>query len=139
MTISESIITWMQGYSGGVTIADEISVDQLMAMGEGCGIFKSPGDQVLQFIGGSRDITANFLFLICQPSQTNRMRMDNQEWLEGFETWVRDQNRARDLPDLGAGRQCISVSVANSYAIQRQTDAETIYHITVSINYFEEG
>ena len=139
MTISEAIIAWMEGYDGGISIADNISVDQLMAMNESSGIFKSPGDQVIEFIGGARDITANFLFLICQPSQTNSMRLDNQQWLEGFERWARDANRARTLPDLGDARKCISIGISNSYAIQQQTDTETIYQITVTINYFEEG
>lgn len=139
MSITESIIQWMQGYSGGVEIADDIRVDQLLAMGESMGIFKSPGDQVTQYIGGAREVTANFLFLICQPSQTNAMRMENQQWLEGFESYVRDQNRRRKLPKLGGGRICTWIDISNSFAIQQQTESETIYQITITIEYFEEG
>ena len=139
MSITESIIRWMQGYSGGIDIADQIRVDQLLAMNEGLGIFKSPGDEITEYIGGARDVTANFLFLICQPSQTNAMRVENQLWLEGFEKWVRDQNRARKLPELSGGRKCIWIEISNSFAIQQQTESETVYQITITIDYFEEG
>ena len=139
MSITESIIAWMQGFSGGITIMDDISVDQLAAMNESMGIFKSPGDEVVEYIGGARDVTSRFLFLICQPSQTNAMRMENQQWLESFERWVRDQNRARNIPKLSTGRECSAIYVSNSFAIQQQSDSETIYQITVTINYFEEA
>ena len=139
MSITESIIEWMQGYPGGVSIMDNIGVDQLAVVHESMGIFKSPGDEVVEYIGGARDVTSHFLFLICQPSQTNAMRMENQQWLEDFEKWVRDQNRVRNIPRLSTGRECGMIYVSNSFAIQQQSDSETIYQITVTINYFEEG
>lgn len=139
MSITESIIAWMQGYAGGVSVMDDISVDQLAAMNESMGVFKSPGDEIAEYIGGARDVTSHFLFLICQPSQTNAMRIENQQWLEAFEKWVREQNRARNLPELTGGRKCGSIRISNSFAIQQQTDSETIYQVSVTINYFEEA
>ena len=139
MTISESIIQWLRGYSGGIEATDKITTDQLSADGETYAVFKSPGDIIKNFVGGSRDVTAYYLFICRQSSQTNDMRISNQAWMEGLEHWIRAQNLKRKLPDLGQGRTCWGVSIANSYTMQEQTDSGTVYQFSIEINYHEEA
>lgn len=139
MTISEAVVKWLRGYEGGFELTDAISTDLLEAEAEAYGVFKSPGGAVNEFVDGSRDVTVNYLFLARQPSQTNGLRTDAHEWLEGLEQWIRAQNMRGKLPDLGTGRTCFGVNVANSYAAEEQTDAEITYQLTLAINYFEEA
>lgn len=139
MTISEAVTEWLRGYDGGFELTDAISTDQLEAEPEAYGVFKMPGGAVTEFVDGSRDVTVNYLFLARQPSQTDGLRKDAHEWLEGLEKWIRTQNMRRKLPELDGGRTCFDVSVANSYAAEEQTDAEITYQLTLSINYFEEA
>ena len=138
MTISESIIEWLRGYSGGIEATDRITVDQLGTNDETYGVFKAPGDQVTQYIGGSRDVTAYYLFICRQPSQTNDMRISNQAWMEDLEAWIRAQNISRNLPQLEGKRSCWGISIANSYTLQDQSDSGTIYQFSIAINYTEE-
>ena len=139
MTISESIIEWLRGYSGGIEATDKITVDQLSAADETYGVFKSPGDLVTEYIGGARDITSYFLFLSRQPSQTDDMRISNQGWMEGLEKWIYSQNLRRNLPALSDGRSCWSIAVANSYTLQEQDDDGIIYQFSIEIKYTEEA
>lgn len=139
MTISESIIEWLRGYSGGIEATDKITVDQLAAQDETYGVFKAPGDTVTEYIGGARDVTAYYLFVCRQPSQTNDMRISNQDWMEALEEWIRAQNIARNLPQLEGKRSCWGVSIANSYTMQEQDDDGTVYQFSIAINYSEEA
>lgn len=139
MTISEAVVAWLNGYEGGFALTDAVSTDLLEAMPEAYGVFKSPGGTIEEFIDGSRDVTVNYLFLARQPSQTDDMRNDAHEWLEGLERWIRAQSMRRKLPELDQGRHCTGVSVANSYAAEEQTDAEIVYQLTLAINYYEEA
>ena len=139
MTISESIIRWLRGFSGGIAATDKISIDQLPADSDVYGVFKSPGDVTTNFLGGSRDVTAYYLFITRHSSQTNEMRAANQAWMESLESWIRKQNLARNLPELGDGRTCWSVSIANSYTAQEQDDDGTVYQFSIEINYHEEA
>ena len=139
MTVSAAVIDWLKNYEGGFELTDDISTDQLEAEPEAYGVFKMPGGAATEFVDGSRDVTVNYLFLARQPSQTDGMRKDAHEWLEGLERWIRTQNIRRRLPELDAGRKCIGVSVGGSYAAEEQTDSEITYQLTLAINYFEEA
>ena len=139
MTISESIIKWLRGYSGGIEATDKICVDQLAADNETYGVFKAPGDIVTEFVGGARDVTAYYLFICRQMSQTDAMRISNQAWMEELEAWIRAKNLARDLPQLDNGRSCYAVAIANSYTMQEQDDDGTIYQFSIEIHYTEEA
>lgn len=139
MTISAAVVEWLRGYDGGFELTDMISTDQLEATPESYGVFKAPGESVREFVDGSRDVTVNYLFLARQPSQTDGLRKDAHEWLEGLERWIRAQSMRRKLPVLDNGRDCVAVSVANSYAAEEQTDSEIVYQLTLAITYFEEA
>lgn len=139
MTISGAVVEWLRGYEGGFELTDAISTDQLKAEPEAYGVFRTPGGSTEEFVDGSRDVTVNYLFLARQPSQTDGLRADAHEWLEGLERWIRAQSMRRKLPELDQGRHCIGVSVASSYAAEEQTEAETVYQLTLAINYYEEA
>lgn len=139
MSIGESVAAWLMGYEGGFELTDMISLDRLEGTPEAYGIFKMPSGDEQRFVDGSRDVTAHYMFVARQAAQTNRMRVNNSEWLEGLEGWIRRQSMSRNLPDLGDGRTCFAVSVADSFAAEAQNDADITYQISVAINYFEEA
>ena len=139
MTISAAVAEWLKGYEGGFELTDAIGTDQMDATPEAYGVFKTPEDSIEEFVDGSRDVTVHYLFLARQPSQTDGMREDAHEWLEGLERWIRTQSMRRRLPVLDQGRHCNGVRVSNSYAAEEQTDAETVYQIGLEINYYEEA
>lgn len=139
MTVSAAVVEWLKGYDGGFELTDTIGTDQMDATPEAYGVFKTPEDSIEEFVDGSRDVTVHYLFLARQPSQTDGLRKDAHEWLEGLERWIWTQSMRRRLPVLDQGRHCNGVRVSNSYAAEEQTDAETVYQIGLEINYYEEA
>jgi hypothetical protein len=139
MTVSAAVTEWLKSYEGGFELTDAISTDLLEGEPEAYGVFKAPGGNIEEFVDGSRDATVNYLFLARQPSQTDSLRKDAHEWLEGLEGWIWAQNMRRNLPDMGAGRTCFGVSVTSSYTAEEQSDAEITYQLMLAINYFEEA
>ena len=139
MTITESLMKWLRDFDGGVEIDDSFDTDQLAASAEAYGLFKSPGDQIMEFVDGSRDVVSYHNLLIRQPSQTESMRQSNQAWMESLQRWVRTQSMTRNLPALDNGCECYAVAVANSFYMQDQTESESVYQINIAVHYTERS
>lgn len=137
MTVTQAIKNWLAAYGGGVEFDESLSTDQLAAGAEAYGLFKTPTDTVTPYVNGERDITTYRQMLIRQPSQTERMRVSNQAWMEDLERWIHTANLRRDMPELGSGRECYAVAVANTFYLQDQTEMDSVYQINIQISYVE--
>ena len=135
-SVAESLVTWLLGYSGILT-AERVDTDQVGDEAVSMGVLKAPGRNVTTFVDGSKDVTAYFLFRAKRAGQEDEMRVDNQAWLEGLETWVREQSLARSLPSLSGGRACYAVAVSESAYLLEATDAEIVYQIGLEVSYSE--
>lgn len=136
-TISEAMIQWLYGF-GRIDIDEDITTDQLDAMAAAYGLYRTPQTTVKNYVDGTRDITAYYRFLARQRSQTEKERVKSQQWMEALEQWVFAENRAGRLPDLGDGRTCQMVKVANTSDAAMQDEKETVYQVSLSINYIDE-
>lgn len=132
-SVAESLVTWLLTYSG----ISAVDTDQVGEEATSMGVIKAPGRNVQNYVDGSKDVTAYFLFRARRSAQVDDLRVDNQEWLESFETWVREQSFARNVPTLTGGRVCQSVGVSESAYLLESTDADIIYQIGLEIVYFE--
>jgi hypothetical protein len=135
-SISSALITWLSGYTG-ITSTDRVDTDQVSDEAVSLGMFKAPGRNETIFTDGSRDVTAYYIFRARRDSSQDDMRVDNQEWLEALETWVREQNIARSFPSLTGGRTCYAVRVSESGYLLEATEAEIVYQVGLEITYFE--
>jgi len=132
-SVAESLVTWLLTYSG----ISAVDTDQVGEEATSMGVIKSPGRNVQHYVDGSKDVTAFFLFRARRSAQMDELRVDNQEWLEAFETWVREQSFARNVPTLTGGRVCQSVGVSESAYLLESTEADIIYQIGLEIVYYE--
>lgn len=130
MSIIEALAEWITGYDG-TEIAD-VDINRLAAESEAFAMYRAPSDRVQPYIDGTEDVTGYYQLLVRQPSMTEDMRLDNAEWLEGLEAWVIAQNRAGNLPEIAG---CWSVSVSTGFAVETSNDAETVYSVTLAVNY----
>lgn len=137
MTVLEAAAQWLRGYEGLEGM--EFSVSRLEAETEACGLFRAPGGGETVFVDGSRDVTACFLLWVRFPAQTDALRREAHEWLDGLEAWIRAQNRRGSLPELGGGRVCFGVSVSAGSAPGEQTEDEIFERLTLAVSYQEEG
>lgn len=132
-SVGESLVTWLLTYSG----ISSVDTDQVGDEATSMGVIKAPGRNVQYYVDGSKDVTAYFLFRARMAAQVDDLRVDNQQWLESFETWVREQSFARSLPSLSGGRICHSVSVSESAYLLESADVDIEYQIGLEIVYFE--
>ena len=137
MTISQAIVTWL--YTNSSLSVDDVDTDTLAASAAAYGLYKTPQTNVVTYVDGTRDVTAYYTFHVRQRSNAEVARQSNQEFLEGFETWVRTQSHARIFPALASPLECQRVFVANTFsALETETD-ETIYQLTLGINYIDKA
>lgn len=136
MTVLDSLREWLRGYDADM---DMLTVEQLDVAPDALGIFQTPEVQITQFVDGSRDVKAFYDLFLRAPCQTDGLREDGMERVEALERWVLAQNRARNWPMLDAGRDCYGVFISGSGSVISQTDAESTYHLTIGIMYFDKG
>lgn len=135
-SVAESLVTWLLGYTG-ISSVERVDTDQVGDEATSMGVLKAPGRNVTTFVDGSHDVTAYFLFRARRSSQEDATRVDNQEWLEAFETWVRERSFQRSLPSLSGGRVCYAVAVSESAYVLTAEEAEIVYQIGLEISYSE--
>lgn len=63
---------------------------------------------------------------------------DNQEFYEKFVRWIESNNRSGILPDLGEGRQAISIEVQSSGYAFSETEDTARYQVQLRLVYSEE-
>lgn len=136
MTVSQSIVTWLYTNTT-ISVNDTVDTDTLAATAAAYGLYKTPQTTVIPYVDGTRDVTAYYTFLLRQRSNEDGKRQNNQAWLEALEAWVQSKRKARTLPTLSAPRQCHDVFVANSFAVIETESDESVYQITIGINYTE--
>jgi len=132
-SVAESLVTWLLTYSG----ISAVTTDQVGEEATSMGVIKSPGRNVEYFVNGDKEVTAYFLFRARKSAQMDDMRVNNQEWLEAFETWVREQSFTRSLPTLTNGRTCQAVSVSESAYLLQADESDIIYQIGLEVVYYE--
>lgn len=135
-SVAESMVTWLLGYTG-ISSVERVDTDQVGDEATSMGVLKAPGRNVTTFVDGSHDVTAYFLFRARRASQEDATRVSNQEWLEAFETWVRERSLQRNLPSLSGGRVCYAVAVSESAYVLTAEEAEIVYQIGLEVTYFE--
>jgi hypothetical protein len=134
MTISESIIEWLEGYNLKVL---DVETEQLEAVSEAYGFFKQPERNIEYFIDGSQKITEYYTFLTKQDSNLNIQRVSNGEFLESLEEWVEDKNFNEDFPTLTNGI-VTDIAIANSFYVQEQNEETAVYQLSLEIIYIKE-
>lgn len=137
-TVGQALSGWLSDFEG-FQIDEDIRTDQLDAQAAAYGLYKTPQATVVNYVDGTRDVTAYYRFLARQRTRQERSRQESQALLERFEQWVRKRGRDGELPWLGPGRTCQGVSVASPFSMEYREDSEAVYQLTLAVNYIEAG
>ena len=138
MTVSQAIVEWL--YTNTTIAVDEtVDTDMLAANAAAYGLYKTPQTNIIEYVNGTRDVTAYYTFHVRQIANEDAVRQSNQAFLEAFETWVRSQSRARALPALTAPLECQYVFVANTFSMETAEADEAVYQLTIGINYIDKA
>lgn len=138
MTVAECIKEWLSQYEQA-DISD-MATDFVEGDIGSYAIFKSPNRTENNYLDGSKLITDYYQFFARQPTQNDKERIDNQQFLADLEEWVEEKNFAENYPDLSSAGNyiCEDISISNSATILSQGEINAIYQITISIQYLKE-
>lgn len=140
MTIIEALRGWLRAYEP--LSAGRLAVDFLPKQAQTYSVDSVPcKEEVKQYLDGSS--LRQFLFVLSSrkfKGEDIGQNVDNLAFYEGFSAWVLRQNRARNFPELGEGRQARKIEVTTSgYPFQIDEHGTARYQIQLRLEYFQKG
>lgn len=140
MTIIEAVRKWLRTYP--TLSKGRLAVDFLPKQARTYSVDSVPcKEEVKQYLDGSS--VRQFLFTLSSrefKGEDVGQNVDNLAFYEGFAAWVLNQNRMRQLPDLGDGRTARKVEVTTSgYPFQVDDHGTARYQIQLRMEYFQKG
>ena len=140
MTIIEALRGWLRGYEPLST--GRLAVDFLPKQAQTYSVDSVPcKEEVKRYLDGSS--LRQFLFVLSSrefKGEDIRQNTDNLAFYEDFAAWVLQQDRARNFPDLGEGRQARKIEVTSSgYPFQVDEQGTARYQIQLRLGYFQKG
>lgn len=133
MTISDSIIAWLNSYVEGRVDTDILSDSPLTFA-----LSKQPIINIKSYVSGKEEHTEYYQFLARFDSQTNSDRRDNQSFFEGLESWIYEQNKGENFPAIQNAR-VESISVSSSYYMGATKENTAMYSLTIALQFTKEN
>lgn len=136
MTVSESVINWLKGFD--IARVNEINTDLLPAEVKSYSLAKEPVQNVQHFLSGRKVITDHFTIQARLASRTNAARMENSGFGEALEEWIFRQNTAGNYPEV-ENAKVQKVSVTTPFYLGQTQEHDSVYQMTVAIQYMKEN
>lgn len=140
MTVIESLRGWLRTYPPLST--GRLAVDFLPRQAQTYSVDSVPcKEEVKRYLDGSS--VRQFLFVLSSRAFKGEdigQNVDNLAFYEGFSAWVVQQDRARQLPELGKGRMARKIEVTTSgYPFQVDEHGTARYQVQLRLEYFQKG
>lgn len=138
MTVSESIISWLQEFDSAEHDGiNRIDTEQQSSKVDSYSIVRAPVQNVKSYLSGKKVYTDHYTFQARLSSQTDPDRIDNNEFGEELENWVKEQNFNGNFPKI-ADATVQSVSVQTPFYVGKTGDNSNVYQMTIAIKYEKE-
>lgn len=138
MTVSESIIKWLQGFDlEEYGRMKQIDTDIQGAKVDSYALIKEPIRNMKSYLSGRKEITEHYTLTARLTSRENRERIHNVGFGEALEEWVADQNAAECYPKISDAK-VKKISVTTPFYLGATQTNDSIYQLTVQIKYEKE-
>lgn len=134
MSIIEGIIAFMRTCPK-IGSDSAITVDRY-AMADGYSIAPSGYAILKRYARCMALIRRSYVISITCPADTDRQRKENAGLLEGIESWLLQQQNRRNYPQMG--KQVMAMEPGGALAYDDMENGNTVYQVTLHINYIEE-
>ena len=140
--VSRGLLSWLNQYLDFPAGVRRIDFESLGEDKPCMAISTIQGSYVTkQYMGG--DYMAEYQFKLIyrgQPGDSNNNRLKMDEVLDAIGDWAaRRQNRRRDGPDIGAGKQVRRITVARSSKLfGRYENGDEDHQILMTMSYYAE-
>lgn len=131
MTVSESIIKWLQGFDIG-----SISTD-IQKAGVGYSLAKEPIQHVKTYLSGRKEYTEHYTIRARLPSLTDQDRIANNDFGEKLSDWVDKKNAEEHFPVI-KDALVNEISITTPFYMGATSTNDSIYEMTIAIKYVKE-
>lgn len=138
-TIIGAVRDWLAGYPG--FRGGRIAVDFLAPEAASYSVDATPIQSVVkQYMDGSSIRQFAFVFAARAPwGADTRQQIENAGFFEDLAAWLEQKSKARELPDLGAGRRSQKLEVtASGYLFAPETELAR-YQMQCKLTYYQQG
>lgn len=138
MTVSESVIKWLYGFnSAEFWNMQNIDTDIQSSKVDSFSLVKEPVQNVRTYISGRKEITEHYMIRARLSSSVDADRIDNLDFGEALEKWIRKQNALEKYPKI-AKVAVKSIETTTPFYLGVTEDNNSIYQMTIAIK-FERG
>lgn len=132
MTVSESIIKWLQEFKIG-----RIDTDIQKADKGRYSLAKEPAQNVKSYLSGRKEYTDHYTIRARLPSQTDEDRIANNEFGEELSKWVDEKNGKKEFP-LIEDAAVSEIKITTPFYMGATATNDSIYEMTIAIKYVKE-
>ena len=132
MTVTESIIKWLQGYEKSSIQADILRPGSIKYA-----LAKEPIQNVKSYLSGKKEYTNHYTFMARLPSANKEECIDNTDFGEKLEEWVKEKNRNEEYPEIESV-VVKSIRITTPFYIGITQEQDSIYQMTIAIKYVKE-
>lgn len=139
MTVSGAVIDWLKGFSLDEywkmkRIDTDIQSSKVMTFS----LAKEPIQIEKAYISGRKEYTDHYTIMARLSSNADVERIENHEFGEALEAYVRDKNSREDYPEI-PGAVVKDVRVTTPFYMGRTGENDSIYQMTIAIKYERGG
>lgn len=131
MTVSESIIKWLQEFDIG-----SISTD-IQKSGAGYSLAKEPIQNIKTYLSGKKEYTDHYTIRARLPSQTDADRIANNDFGEKLSEWVARMNTEEKFPVI-KDALVNEIAITTPFYMGITSTNDSIYEMTIAIKYVKE-
>ena len=138
MTVIESIRDWLKGYGG---LSGRLDVDFLGEDADTFSVDTIPSEEIIKRY--KTGCVKQFQFAVSSRrfyDQNIAQNIENLKFFEDLTEWVEAQARARNLPDMGAGKTAQKIVVTSTaYPFVVSEDGKARYQLQMRLEYYKEA
>lgn len=132
MTVSESIIKWLQGFDMG-----RIDTDIQKSGSGSYSLAKEPLQNTKTYLSGRKEHTDHYTVRARLPSQTDADRIANNSFGEKLSEWVGEMNTRGQFPEI-EDATVNEIKVTTPFYMGATSTNDSIYEMTIAIKYVKE-
>ncbi len=132
MTVSESIIKWLQGFQMG-----RIDTDIQKADKGRYSLAKEPVQNVKSYLSGRKEYTEHYTIRARLPSLADADRIANNGFGERLSEWVDEKNGKEEFP-LIKNAVVSEIKITTPFYMGATATNDSVYEMTIAIRYVKE-
>lgn len=137
MTVSEILIKWLEKFDSEYGKLEKIGIEVQSSGMYSYSLVKAPVQNVKAFLSGRKIYTDHYTIQARLPNQSNADCVDNNNFGESLENWVRAKEESKEYP-TAAGVQVRHIAITTPFYAGRSQHNSFVYQMTIAIEYEKE-